>query len=57
MSDPTNPNSTLQDSRIDVAGIKAHPWFSRTMKPMYAESLAELQREQKVCLQHSYYYR
>jgi hypothetical protein len=38
----------LQDARIDVAGIKRHPWFNKPPSPgtPYAEALAALQREQ-----------
>lgn len=37
-----------QDSRIDVAAIKAHPWFNKPLPPKYDASLKELAREQAV---------
>uniref|UniRef100_A0A7S0R4T5 Protein kinase domain-containing protein n=1 Tax=Chlamydomonas leiostraca TaxID=1034604 RepID=A0A7S0R4T5_9CHLO len=35
-----------QDSRIDVPGIKASPWFKRPLPPKYEASMKELARQQ-----------
>ena len=45
---PPCPLLRLQDQRLDVAGIKAHPWFKRQLPQPYAESMAELQRQQSI---------
>lgn len=37
----------LQDSRLDIAGVKAHPWFNKPLPPKFAESLVELEEEQE----------
>ncbi|KAJ9514737.1 hypothetical protein QJQ45_028510 [Haematococcus lacustris] len=35
-----------QDVRVDVAGIKSHPWFRRPLQPHFAASLEQLRQQQ-----------
>lgn len=37
-----------ESQRITVSGIKAHPWFTRTLPPLYRDALEQLRREQEV---------
>jgi hypothetical protein len=38
----------LQDKRLSVADIRAHPWMTKPLPPKYADALKRIAEEQEV---------